>query len=216
MSFKWYLLALLLLVACAPSDSEVSRILQQYSSDLEKIENQQLRDQISPSFQKYFPDPYPDGLSMMEVGRRDVTHSTSRTVEMKTGEKTVTVLDGYRVLYAYPDFDQPFVKIHVEQSSPENFEADKAVVLEQLKGFENETLHVQEIDKAGRKFYVLNMASFDVGVRAMALLFVPEEQMIVTMYLLNQEKSPFKTEEEFLDLEEKFFNGLAESLNKVK
>ena len=55
-----------------------------------------------------------------------------RTIATKDGEKTVTMLDGYRVLVAYKQ-EEPFVNLKVELFDGKNYAAEKQTIIQGLE-----------------------------------------------------------------------------------
>lgn len=171
--------------------------------------------QIAEPFSKYIPQIFNDGLEANEITRRNADPlNTAREVTTSKGMEEVSILDGYRVLYSYPETNY-FAKMHVEQSKKDEYENDKIKVLSELdeiaKGspIKNEKL-------SNLTYYHLGNETLDHNVLDMTLVFFPDDQIIATIYFLNQqpEERKFKTIEEFNSLRNNFMAELNNFVGK--
>ena len=76
----------------------------------------------------------PGDLKIKEVTRRTATDKY-REVTTDKGKQKVSVVDGYRVMFAYPDLTYYFANVKIEQSAPDSYALDKEVLVNQLKHY---------------------------------------------------------------------------------
>jgi len=74
-----------------------------------------------------------DGLYVKEVTRRDKSGENYRTVKTAEGKKQVSVVDGYRVMFAYEKARYFFANVKVEQSRTQDYASDKETVIGSIK-----------------------------------------------------------------------------------
>lgn len=148
----------------------------------------------------------------------------------------MSVQTGYRAMYAYPGTEF-FSNTKIEQSIPGNLAQDKKTVIEaivheynrkkeRIKSYLEQNPGVKEKIgpfKAKGKDYIslehetLNSYEYIsctenvIGLLGNTIsqihIFVPEQETIITAYLLRQKKSNFKTIEEFLKLKQNFLEN---------
>jgi hypothetical protein len=113
----------------------------------------------------------------------------ARPVETRAGKKTVSVMDGYRMMLAFPNTD-PFVNLKIEKSVRGHYDVDKAVVLEQMQLFsENAPGGVAKLETGllnGLEFVAVNSQTLPSGVVGIYTFFDNKQEIIATAYLLNQ------------------------------
>lgn len=156
-------------------------------------------------------------------------------------QEKVSVADGVRAMYAFPGTPY-FANTKIEFSVPGHYAQDKATVLDALThACARMKAHVDEYvgghpdvrDKLDRvvakgKAYVTyetgNVQGYDYAlctqnalnlsgsVPAMLHIFVPQREVIVTAYLLQQKQSKFQTIDEFLTMEREFIDGYVDFL----
>src|SRR4029434_2555729 len=73
----------------------------------------------------------PGNLKIKEVTRRTATDNY-REVTTENGKQKVSVVDGYRVMFAYPGLTYYFANVKIEQSAPDSYAPDKEVLVKQL------------------------------------------------------------------------------------
>src|SRR5678810_763838 len=73
-------------------------------------------------------------LKIREVTRRNATNNY-REVTTDSGQQKVSVVAGYRVMFAYPDLPYYFANVKIEQSAPDSYAADKEILVNQLKHY---------------------------------------------------------------------------------
>ena len=157
----------------------------------------------------------------------------------------VTVKAGYRAMYTYSDTDY-FSNTKIEQSAKGMYEQDKNIVIDAIKhdfnrkkervyGYlkENPSLkekiapfkakgkdyiELEENTYKGYKYisYTENVIGLTGNTISQLHIFVPENEIIVTAYLLNQKKAKFKTIDEFLKLRREFIISYINFVSKKK
>jgi hypothetical protein len=203
-------------------------------------------------FKKTIPMELRGGLRLVEVKSRcdgcapwrhiDYYSNTSR--EPIKREK-VTVQEGYRAMYAYPD-TYYFSNTKIEQSAPGAYENDKTIAIDAIKHEYNrkkervysylkenpnlkekmasfkaknkDYIELEEDIYQGYKYisYTENVIGLTGNTISQIHIFVPEKEITVTAYLLRQEKAKFSTIEEFLKLRRDFIESYIEYLSKNK
>jgi len=168
-------------------------------------------------FWPYIPLIFKDGLEFDEISR--INSPGSRTVKTSQGEEKVTVVDGYRIMYKYPETGY-FAKMHVEKSQKEEYENDKQKVIDQLKLLSNQAQgkHDDYSDSyKGYEYYYIGNNDFNASPVGVAAVFFSENQIITTIYFLTNPKPSnrkFQTIEEFKLLKDNFIKELID--NKIK
>jgi len=167
------------------------------------------------NYWKYIPLSFHDGLKLVGViqGNSDTNF---RIVQSSSGEKEVSVIDGFRLMYKYPDTEH-FAKMMVEKSKKEEYKNDKIKVIEELK-FIAKGQNVDQMNYNGYEYYFIgNDHLYDTPV-GMAVIFFPENQIITTIYFLNQEPEnrKFQTIAEFISLKDNFIKGVIDNATDLK
>lgn len=156
-------------------------------------------------------------------------------------KERVTVIAGYRAMYAYPGTHY-FSNTKIEQSAAGQFEADRRIMEEaihheyqrkkervetylaansqvkerieakRLKG--KDYIEFEEGQRNGIRYvsYVENVIGLTGGTISQIHFFVPASRITVTAYLLKQEQPKFANIEEFRKLREQFLDGYTEFL----
>jgi hypothetical protein len=141
-------------------------------------------------------------FAVLQQGRLPAS-VTSRSVETPTGNKTVTLADGYRVILATSQ-GEAFVNLKVELSSTAEAAADRAAVEEQMKLFSSRRgpgpKDFQRTAHGGVEVLELHQPNLeDGGPVSFYSIFVPSKAIIATLYVLNQkpDKRAFSTYGEY-------------------
>jgi hypothetical protein len=154
----------------------------------------------------------------------------------------VTVQAGYRAMYAFPDTHY-FSNTKIEQSASGAYENDKKIVADAIKheyarkkervaGYlkENPSLkdkmepfraksreYIDLEENTYKGFEYISYTENVIGLTGNTIseinIFVPNRKIIVTAYLLRQEKAKFSTIEEFLKLRRDFIEGYIDFLS---
>lgn len=185
-----------------------------YRMSLAKINHQKL----DPALQKYYPLVLKDGLYLENISQGSFENNL-RPLDAE-GKTTVTVIKAGRGIYTYP-YNEPFLKMHVEQSTPQNFERDKQTIINYLEGLSNEKdRRLDKVEKQtykGIEYYSVDSQAVKTGgTIGISEIFFPSEQMIATIYFFNQNegKESYKTLEEYKALKTKFIQSMIGSATK--
>ena len=163
------------------------------------------------SLKPYTSCQFEDGLKVVQVDRlpKGVTFRTETT---SGGEKKVSLVDGYRIMVAYPKTDF-FANIKAEESNPDDYAKDKETVTEGLKwaianSKEMESQEPLKVSYNGFEGYAMNRKSLVGNTLGITVLFSDGDHHIITIYFLNQnpKKRKFQTIEEWRALKESFLN----------
>ena len=168
----------------------------------------------------------PGDLKIKEVTRR-TAGDNYREVTTDDGKKKVSVLDGYRVMFAYPDLPYYFANVKIEQSDPARYLQDKEILISEKKHFASIKAATAMVftDKKlfnGFEDYGFDREKIDVGDQvAVHVLFYDPAHLVVTVYFLNQSKAVFgnnrrfETVQQFRELRDDFLNHYSECLKRV-
>ncbi|HEY6242933.1 MAG TPA: hypothetical protein VIX17_03240 [Pyrinomonadaceae bacterium] len=166
------------------------------------------------------------GLKIKEVTRRNATDNY-REVSTDKGKQRVSVVAGYRVMFAYPDLTYYFANVKIEQSDPASYAADKEILVNQLKYYSSiKEAHpmIFEDKKMLNDFehYGMDRDKIDVGDQVgIHILFYDPAQLVVTIYFLNQSKAAFFNNRRYEDikqyreLRDDLLNSYSECLKRV-
>lgn len=166
-------------------------------------------------------------MKIREIDRLPEKAKRFREVETEKGKEKVSLLDGYRVMFAFPDLPYYYANVKIEQSAADSYEQDKAILVNQLK-FYTATKQATKIifsDKTtlnGFEHYGVDRDKIDIGgTVGTHVLFYDSDQLVVTIYFLNQSKAAlfnkrrFETIEEYGELRDKFLNSYSQCLKTV-
>ena len=168
----------------------------------------------------------PGDLKIREVTRRNNTDNY-REVTADKGKQKVSVVDGYRVMFAYPDLPYYFANVKIEQSAPDSYVADKEILVNQLKYYSSiKAAHPMlfEDKKMLNDFehYGIDRDKIDVGGQVgVHILFYDPAHLVVTVYFLNQSKAAFFNNRRYEDIKgyrevrDDFLNSYSECLKRV-
>jgi hypothetical protein len=165
----------------------------------------------------------------------------SNTSKEPIKREKVTVQAGYRAMYAYPDTHY-FSNTKIEQSTSGAYENDRKIVVDAIKheyarkkervaGYLKENPSLKEkmepFRAKGKEYIDLEETTYKgfeyisytenvIGLTGNTIseihIFDPKREVIVTAYLLRQEKAKFNTIEEFLKLRRDFIEGYIDFL----
>jgi hypothetical protein len=168
----------------------------------------------------------PGNLKIKEVTRRIATNNY-REVTTDNGKQKVSVVDGYRVMFAYPDLTYYFANVKIEQSAPDSYAADKEVLVNQLKHYSSiKEAHPMIFEDKTMlndfEHYGMDRDKIDVGDQVgIHVLFYNPAHLVVTIYFLNQSKAVFLNNRRYEDikqyreLRDDFLNSYSECLKRV-
>lgn len=168
----------------------------------------------------------PGDLKIKEVTRRN-PGNMYRKVTTTNGEEKVSVIDGYRVMFAYPDLTYYFANVKIEQSAPDSYSRDKEILINQLKydSSKKEATKIIFADKTllnGFEHYGVDRDRIDVGGQVgWHVLFYDPAHLVITVYFLNQSKAVFFNKRrfesigEYQGLRDDFLNRYSECLKRA-
>jgi hypothetical protein len=186
----------------------LSILLAAFSASGQLLNPSQRPSQLLP----YTQCKFNGGLAPLSVERAPDL-PMARPVETPSGTKRVSVVDGYRVMLAFPNTD-PFVNLKIEVSVPGQYAADKKVVLEQMDGMAASArgvkMSVERSSVDGVEIAALNNPSLAGSGISLYSLFDARRDMIVTAYILNQkaDRRAFQDMDEYRKLRDAFIRDL--------
>lgn len=157
-------------------------------------------------------------------------------------QEKVSVAAGYTAMYAFPGTDY-FANTKIEQSAPGNYDKDRGVIIDAIKHEyarkkervaeylrDNPTVKERveslvpkgkdpiEFEEASYKgveyvSYIENAIGLNGATISELHFFVPKSQIIVTAYLLKQQKAKFRNIDEFLKMRRDFIEGYIDFLS---
>jgi len=162
-------------------------------------------------------------LKAKDITRRPKSSEKYREVTTDRGNERVSVVDGYRVMFGYEDVRYYFANVKIEQSDADSYAQDKERVINELKHYSatKQATKIQYHDKQvlnGFEHYGIDRDVIDVGGQVgIHVLFDNAKHLIITIYLLNQEKRNrrFNNLEEYFALKADFLNRYTECLSVV-
>jgi hypothetical protein len=172
----------------------------------------------------------PGDLKVKEVTRRS-KGDNYRYVKTAKGNEKVSVVDGYRVMFAYSDVLYYFANAKIEQSEPASYLEDKEKVINELKYFSStkQATGIIFTDREmlnGFEHYGIDRDKIDVGGQVgIHVLFYDRDHLIITIYILNQDdKNAFRSQfgkrrftniEEYRALKDKLLNDYSACLQGI-
>ena len=164
------------------------------------------------NYWNYIPLVLNDGLEWDEVNQRE-KGTDYRTIQTLNGEEKISVVKGFRVMYKYENSEH-FVKMHVEQSKSDEYENDKSKLINFIYQRLKNEIVVQHLTYNNYEYYYRSANNLMYSpIIGMAIVFYPEEQIIITIYFLNQEAKDrsFQTIEEYNILKDNFIKNLIDT-----
>lgn len=146
----------------------------------------------SEKLKRYTSCRFDNDLYIKEVARRDKSAENHRTVKTSAGEKKVSVVDGYRVMYAYQKARYYFANVKIEQSNVQDYANDKETVIEQIKYLPFYDTPIKMVFRGnqslnGFEVYGADMDVIDKGgVIGIYVIFSDADNVVITIYFLNQ------------------------------
>jgi len=168
----------------------------------------------------------PGDLKIKEATRR-TAGDNYREVITDNGKQKVSVLDGYRVMFAYPDLTYYFANVKIEQSAPNRYAQDKEILVNELKHYSTikGATGMPFSDRTlinGFEHYGIDRDKIDIGGQVgIHVLFYDPAHLVVTVYFLNQSKAifgnnrRFETIQQYQQLRDDFLSHYSECLKRV-
>ncbi len=163
-----------------------------------------------------------DDLKIVEVSHLPYQLPRYRTVFIsKTDQDTVSVLDGYRTMYSFENTKYFFANVKVERSDQMKFTTDVEAIKNSSKYIvesvgDDNIDYMNETIINGIKTTWYERKQIDIGgTVGTYTLFKESENLIVTVYLLNQRENNrrFTSIEEFKVLRNAFLDKLTKCIN---
>lgn len=159
-------------------------------------------------------------FQVVQVDR--LPRAMSRSVDTKDGTHNVVLLDGYRVLITY-DQTEPFVNLKAERLQKETYAKDKQILLGSLEAIASQSPDMESsIPKKsimnGVEVFGIDRKVLQGGVLSIYNVFQDSNQIVVTMYLLNDEPAnrKFQTIGEYHEVRDKFMSSYALCVGDAK
>ncbi len=144
------------------------------------------QERIAPAIRPYTSCHFDDGLSIVQLNALPMTPMT-RTVQTPSGDKEIVMLEGERIMFAYPDEDF-YANVKTEQLDTKNYAREKTDLIAQLSSTASDgKAHVENAVKPMNDFEIhgLNRLKLEGGVLGTYLLFDDKRYLATTIYLLN-------------------------------
>lgn len=163
--------------------------------------------------------PFEGQLTAVSIDRAAGV-ATPRTVDTASGNRAVSVADGYRVLLAFPA-TRPFVNLKVERSVTGQYAIDKQTVLDQMQYMADRTpahtIALMRRTQNGIDVAALDNPALTSAVISFYTLFDDAHGIIATAYLLNQapEQRAFKTIDEYGAMRDRFVRNMTACMARL-
>jgi len=149
---------------------------------------------------------FEDGLQMVRFDNLPPT-VRSREVETDTGSRKIDLLDGVRIMFAYPDTDF-YANVKVEVLAAGQYVEQKKYLLDNFDHLAHGNIVNHELHSPlhGLELHGLDREKLEGGVLGIYLFFDDSTHVVTTIYLLNQEPQArkFQTIEEYRSLRDRF------------
>ncbi len=164
---------------------------------------------IAPAIQPYTSCRFDDGLSIVQLDALPTTPMV-RTIQTPSGEKQVTMVEGERIMFAYPSEDF-YANVKAEQLDPKDYTREKADLVAELTSLASDgKAHVEPSLAPIHRFEVhgLNRSKLEGGVLGTYVLFDDKQSVVTTIYLLNgePEQRRFQTLPEYAEVRDHFLS----------
>lgn len=159
------------------------------------------------SFSPYTSCHLPEGPDVVDVTPLAPGIKT-RTVQTLTGYATVRMLDGRRIMFAYPGEDF-YANVKVEFLPADSYAASKSALNDNIDYLlaSGDNARNYKLKPKLNKFEItgIDRAKREGGVLGVYLLFDAPTHAVITIYFLNQEPPKrFKTMAEYAALRDRF------------
>lgn len=160
-----------------------------------------------------------DDLRTVSVVRA-ATRPMERPVETATGERLVSVADGYRFLLALPA-GALFANLKIERSVPGRYAQDKQAILDQMHYLASRA--PADALRSGRSadrdidIATIERRQVGAGMSGMVTFFDDAREVVATAYLMsgNGKQQPFATLAAFEAERSRFMDGVVRCLSGV-
>ena len=163
----------------------------------------------------YLSCSFADNLQIDEINERNCSRKI-RAVYINGQFNPVSVIEGYRLMFKYPERPYYFANVKVEKSDPVLFSTDKEVVIRELE-YLHPDVTVSEIN--GYKHYGIDNTNIDSsGGIGKHILFSETDNVIMSFYFLTQgkEKRVFNNFSEYEATRDNFLSTYTKCINSNK
>jgi hypothetical protein len=163
-----------------------------------------------------------NGVQVFALNGRGNQSETFRLIRTESKIDTISVIEGYRVMFAYPDADYFFANVKVEASHPAKYDSDKIKLLYGLKWLTTKDSSQNILQQArlynGVEIHGIRSKEFDYGgTIAIDNIFLDTQKIVVSIYYLNQGKKNrhFNDLAEFQTLRDAFIERWTTCAEKI-
>jgi hypothetical protein len=163
----------------------------------------------SSAFDRYTSCKFSDGLGVVETSPL-APGIHSRTVQTSKGPRQIDMVEGRRVMFAYPDKDF-YANVKVEILPEKNYAETRQFLIDSFdyslaSGDGNTRNYVLKPMLHGLDVRGLDRDKLEGGVLGLYLLLDDSSRMVTTIYFLNQEPKDrsFQTIEEYHVMRDRF------------
>ena len=161
-----------------------------------------------------------DGLRIVQVDRLP-EKVKSRDVKTSSGDRKISLADGYRVMVAYNEDRDWFANIKAEKSVAAQYETDKQNAIENLKwavsmGKEMESNEPVQVSFGEYEGYGSSRRTLIGNILGTYVLFSDLDHTITTFYFINQNstRKRFQTIEEWRTVRDEFLRTYTTCVKK--
>jgi len=148
-----------------------------------------------PELKPYESCAFPDGLTVADIQPMPADIH-DRPAKTKQGEKTIPLLAGRRISFAYPGA-ATYASVKVELLPPDNYALNKRYLLED---FDDIVASDKSVVKSTRQprlsaFNVVGLDRKEINGTTLGIYMLTDDttHVVTTVYLLNPKQSNFKT-----------------------
>jgi len=139
-----------------------------------------------------------------------------RVVSTPQGDRSVTILDGYRVLYYVPP-NNPLLNVKAEMLADSTYGTDKLALTDNLLLLASQDHAIQKVEpyRSGSiNVFMVSRSNLEGGTLAIAELFDDSRHRVTTIYFLNDEpaRRHFQTMTEFASLRDRVITEFTQCL----
>lgn len=157
------------------------------------------------------------GLTVVKTDRLP-KRPTRRTFTTSKGERTVTMVDGYRILYLL-DPDELMLNMKMERLEIASYPQQKADLIDLMTYYSKDPPMSPDVLKRSTKAvqaYTSTRKDLSGGVLSISEIFHDATHSVMTIYYLNDEpdKRQFKNMEQFVKLRDKALSEAVECMER--
>ncbi len=162
------------------------------------------------------------GLKVTAVDKLPNSAPKFRDLKTKEGEKRVSRVDGYRILYDN-EFGAQFINLKIEQSDPKRYQEDSTTLIQSLdyllsvsQFMDSDKLH--EFTVNGYKIFGFNRNTLEKGSTLATYVMFPGNNTTVHFYFNNliPKARHIKTINEYYKIRDQFFDEYTAHITDCK